>query len=40
MEGKNINKFVALITGLFERGGGGLRQTWGLICEGGESLFN
>ena len=21
MEGKNINKFVALITGLFERGG-------------------
>ena len=34
MEGKNINKFVALITSLFE-GGGGALFVWG-----GESLFN
>ena len=39
MEGKNINKFVALITGLFEGGGGGLIQTGGFFVRGGEGLF-
>ena len=38
MEGKNINKFVDLITSLFE--GGGLIQTGGAYLWGGESLFN
>ena len=32
MEGKNINKFVALITSLFEGGGG-------LICVGGGRAY-
>ena len=39
MEGKNINKFVVLITGLFERGGG-LNTDVGAYLWGGESLFN